>query len=169
MDILSFLPIIIMIFALASKINKGTTRPNQRPKNPYTPSAPWAQDLESAIQKWISPRIPNAIPKLSEVQDYQAEEFPRMDNFVESEGTQGNEGTPGIEGTALDEGILSSEKTKQKIFQSEADPTATEGKEGPDCSGSPIFRQNHLADAVIWAEILGKPKARISGPFARNH
>lgn len=153
MDIMSLLPIvIIMIFGIFSKLNKNTTKTNQRPRNPYAPSSPWAFNNETSLPKRFPSKSP--IPDSEIVKDlnnFSLKEVSLIDNTTESEGIYGIEGTAGVEGTVKP--IIMSEI---KIPQSESTPYY------PDLSGK------NLADAVIWSEILGKPKSRINRPPRRN-
>ena len=165
MDILSLLPIILMIFAVVSKLNKGATRTNQRPRSPYAPSSPWAGNLETSLQKWLSYGNPTPTPKIVEIRkDFRVEEASWMDNSSETEGTAGIEGTDGVEGTAGVEGPAGSEGTFNPTLTSEIKPLQLE--EPPSY---PDLAEKNLAEAVIWAEILGKPKARINRSFPRNY
>ncbi|MDP4160273.1 MAG: hypothetical protein Q8911_11035 [Bacillota bacterium] len=166
MDILSFLPIIIMIFAVVSKLNKGTTRSNHRPRSPYAPSSPWVNNLETSIRKkWLSYKTPILSSNVVEGRnDFPMEEFPWIDNTTETEGTAGIEGTDGVEGTNGVEGIAGLEGTLIPTLPSEIKtPQLDEPPSYPDLEGK------NLAEAVIWAEILGKPKARINRPLMRNY
>ncbi|OLN28081.1 hypothetical protein [Desulfosporosinus metallidurans] len=165
MDILSLLPIILMIFALVSKLNKGATRTNQRSRSPYAPSSPWAHNLETSLQKWLSYGSPTPTPEIVEVRkDYRVEEASWMDNTPEAEGTAGIEGTEGTEGTNGVEGTAGSEGTFKPTISYEVVPLQLEER-----SCLPDRPEINLAEAVIWSEILGKPKARINRPFPRNH
>ncbi|WP_407312652.1 hypothetical protein [Desulfosporosinus sp. SB140] len=166
MDILSFLPIIVLIFAIVSKMNKGAAKINQRPRTPYVPSSFRIQDLETSLQKWLSYESPTPNPRIFEDRkDYRAEEAPWMDDSLETEGTPGIEGTAGIEGTQGIEGISGTEVENLQKSSSAIDPDTSQSEER---YYFPDFMERNLADAVIWTQILGKPKARINRPFARN-
>ncbi|TGE31003.1 hypothetical protein [Desulfosporosinus sp. Sb-LF] len=171
MDILSFLPIIIMIFALVSKLNKGATKTNQRPRSRYSPSSPWGNNLEASLQKLLSYGSPVPTSEIVEVRNnVQVEEAPWMDNATESEGTagiggtNGVEGTDGVEGTNGVEGTAGSEGTFKPINSPEIETIQLKER-----NSFPDLAEKDLIEAVIWAEILGKPKARISRPFTRNY
>ena len=171
MDIISLLPIILMIFAIVTKLNKGATRTNQRPRGSYAPSSPWVNNLETSLQKWLSYGSPIPTTEIVEVRnEFRTEEISSMDNTADTEGTAGTEGSDGVEGkggvegTAGLEGAAGSEElfkptltTELKTLQLEKPPSY------------PNFSEKNLVEAVIWAEILGKPKARINRSFQRNH
>lgn len=165
MDILSFLPIIVMILAIVSKLNKGATRTNLSPRSPFPRSSPWTQNLDTSIQKWLSSRSLAPTPEIVEIQkDYRVEEASWMDDKFETEGTPGIEGTAGIEGTEGVEGISGTEGTNKQSISSEVETPRSEER-----SSFPHLIEGNLAQAVIWSEILGKPRARINGPFASSY
>jgi len=77
-------------------------------------------------------------------------------DYVETEGTQGIEGTQGTEGTSEYVGILGAEAYK-----------STEGTLGVEMGRNPSgssgiqlsVSERELVQGVMWAEILGKPRA----------
>lgn len=162
MDILSALPFILFIFlAAANKINKRTTSTKQQPPGPSPQSFPWARDLETSLQKWLLDEDHIPEPKMTESQKHhQFEETAMMANIPETEGTDGVEGTAGTEGSAGTEGTAATEGNLRPTLSSEIEtPRLAEN------SFLPALEQKNLAEAVIWAEILGKPKARIARPY----
>lgn len=84
------------------------------------------------------------------------------DYYVETEGTQGIEGTQGTEGTQGIEGssdyvgILGFEAYKS----AEEIPSEEVAKDSLGLSGSQLsLTERELVQGVMWAEILGKPRA----------
>lgn len=156
MDILSMLPIIIMIFAIVTKLNSGASKTSLGSRNPRLPSSPWAHDLGTSLQKWLSYENPTPTSKNVEVQkEYQVIENSWLVNSSETEGTAGEEGTPGVEGTP------GTEATFKPTISSEVESSHAEESFFPDLA------EKNLTEAVIWAEILGKPRSRINRPLSR--
>ena len=173
MDIFSLLPIILMIVAVVSKLNKGVAKTNQRPRSPYATSSPWANNLETSLQKWLSYRSPIPTSEIVEVRnEFRREEVSLMNNTADTEGTAGTEGSDGVEGkggvegTAGLEGAAGSEELFKPTLTTELKTLQLEIEKPPSY---PNFSEKNLVEAVIWAEILGKPKARINRSFQRNH
>ena len=96
-----------------------------------------------------------------------------------SEGTWGTEGTSGSEGTFGTEGSYGIEgpRISQGIpKRREAPPTAVDregraAKSNPSekSSGFPMVSEDSLMQGVIWAEVLGKPRARSGWSYTRRH
>ena len=111
----------------------------------------WKEQLKQALENGFYQAGPleSTVPKTYE----------ETEDYVETEGTQGNEGTQGTEGTSDYVGILGAEAYKNT--------EVTLGEElacNPSSLGSPYLSptERELVQGVIWAEILGKPRARHS-------
>ncbi|GAB6153377.1 hypothetical protein JCM17380_21270 [Desulfosporosinus burensis] len=76
--------------------------------------------------------------------------------YVETEGTQGIEGTQGVEGTSDYVGILGS-----KAYKNAEETPSEEWTRNPTglCGASLALTKRELVQGVMWAEILGKPRA----------
>lgn len=171
MHLFSMLPLLLLILYLIPLFNKAAQRTNQRPGNPYSPSSPWAHNLETSLQKWLSSVNPAPTPETEKARpDRRGAEASRLDNPTETEGTAGIEGTTGVEGTAGSEGSAGMEGTPgtegtfDRAVAAETEPPLSEKK--PSLSN---LTAENIAGAVIWSEILGKPKARINRPWPGCH
>lgn len=170
-DILSWLPIIIAIFvALSSAGEKdkgkpGTTRPNL--------SSPWAKGFEPreiGFPKWLTEKIPGIENLLSNNENknlHPSKKTVMTKKMIDFKGTSGAEGTAGIEGTPGDEGVVGIEGTsgiegtfgndislKSPVYFDEECSSETDSKQM-----TTIPNNEELIRAVVWAEILNKPKA----------
>ena len=94
-----------------------------------------------------------------------------MDDYVQTEGTQGIEGTQGVEGTQGIEGTSTYEETNRVELYRVAEGDTVEGipKGTQAMSGINLYMtKRELVQGVVWAEVLGKPRALHSfrGPRA---
>lgn len=164
MDNFSWLPLIFIIIAALSSVNKKLTKPGTRPFNP--PPSPWARGFEPRgldLSKWTSGktlRAPWAEPEtawegVGDLQEIE-ETTEQTEGTTGTEGTQGLEGTAGVEGTYGIEGTFRNEGTPSTptINQGEF-PSRTEGV----LSLATLPTDEELMRAMIWSEILGKPKS----------
>ncbi len=173
MDFFSFLPIIIFIYAIATMFNPKNKAPNNRRQNPSPPQGTWRERVEE-FERQMFPQEVARKPR-----PYTAEPTRRPGS--ESFGSEGYAGTEGFgtEGTGGTEGTFGSEGT-----------IGVEGYSGPDLGGSnepipkevqtskqkqqedltrfPRITEDSLMQGVVWAEILGKPRARGGWSYGRK-
>jgi hypothetical protein len=165
-DILSWLPIIIAIFvALSSAGEKGKGKPGTT--RPYL-SSPWAKGFEPSeirFPKWLTEKIPGIENLLSNNENKNL--YPSKKTVIDIEGTSGVEGTEGIEGTPSVEGVVGIEGTSgiEGTFGNEISLKSPVYFD-KECSSESDSKQmttipnnEELIRAVVWAEILNKPKA----------
>lgn len=161
MDFSSIVPILIIIFAVIAQISKRAASAYQRPRNPFPPSSTRTNSLETLLQRWLSSERPiPSIDRIARKSNFSLSEASLIDNSPETEGTEGIEGTAGVEGTAGIEGTAGVEGSE------------TETQQTAEAPSPPLYSdlaERNLADAVIWAEILGKPKARANKAWLRNN
>jgi len=108
----------------------------------------WKEQLKQALENgpYQAEPLESTQPKVFEdARDY----------YVETEGTQGLEGTQGTEGTSEYIGILGLEayKPTEETPREERNPSGLSGV-------SLSLTEGQLVQGVMWAEILGKPRAR---------
>ncbi|AHF08526.1 hypothetical protein [Desulfitobacterium metallireducens] len=176
-NIFSWIPIIIAILvALSSASEKIKGKPGSKS---LTPSLPWVKGLEPRefeLPKWLTQAIPGIETLLTT--NERIEEYP-YEKTVINDRTMGLEGTIGIEGTAGDEGTLGIEGAIGVEGNSGVEGTSgTEGASGQEDTAEAkplstlkrslqaggksitnIPNNEDLINAVVWAEILNKPKA----------
>lgn len=170
MDIFSFIPILILIFGLASALNKGRTGAPPRTGNWPTPSHPWMRRIENPLPGRFSTERKTPSPSIEN--PYQFERTFWSEGTTGIEGTSGVEGSSGVEGTSGIEGVSGTEGTP-----------GSEGTVGVEGSNTKSLRQSserrlipsrtedsqyfldlteeNLIHGMIWAQVLGKPRARI--------
>ena len=85
------------------------------------------------------------------------------EGYISQEGTSGTEGTWGTEGTPGTEGTLGSDTLK--LSPEDAPTKKPEEQKNP--MRSPSITEESLMQGVIWAEVLGKPRAR--GGWVRKY
>lgn len=88
--------------------------------------------------------------KSTEPEDFEESQ----DYYVETEGTQGIEGTQGVEGTSEYVGLQGLEAYKSAVET----PDEAMAKNPSGFSGASVT-ERELVQGVIWAAILGKPRA----------
>jgi hypothetical protein len=94
-----------------------------------------------------------------------------------SEGTYGNEGTPGVEGAyrTYRNPPVKGPQNNEILNKKETPPVSpkkgrvTEQKKQANLAGIPTTTQDPIIQGVIWAEVLGKPRARTSWSNTRRH
>ncbi len=189
MDLFSWLPIIIFIYAVSTIFspNKKKTqnrRPSTtRPQVPQGNRAPYSrQETKPARTGWremfeeleqelfpkeepISrPSQPSSAPRYpSTPQSYGREGSERVDSFS-AEGSWGMEGTAGVEGSAGREGMLGSTFSggigQESLGKPERKPGNASSKPiGQERPVFPAVSDNPLVQGIVWAEVLGKPRA----------
>lgn len=188
MDLFSWLPIIIFIYAISTIFGSNKKKPQNRrppttrPQGPQSNRAPYPrQETKPARTGWremfeelerelfpkeepISrPSQPSPAPRYpSTSQSYGGEGSERVEGFS-TEGTWGTEGTAGVEGSAGREGMLgtfSGEIGQEPSGKPQRKPGNTSSK--PIEQGRPVFpsvSENPFVQGIIWAEVLGKPRA----------
>lgn len=140
MDRFPWLTLIFMVIAVLYSLNENfQNKSGKRPLN-SSPS-PWAHS-------W---RKSENFSQFSE------------EKYVETEGTSSTEGSPGVEGTAGDEGSSAIESTI-RMEETPRQEQTSELKVIHPLKTKELFLDTRPTDedlirAVVWAEILGKPKA----------
>ncbi len=114
----------------------------------------WKEQLKQALE--------NGSSQAGSLESTTPNVFEETMDYVETEGTQGMEGTQGSEGTQGTEGtsdyvgILGAEAYKS----TEETPGTKMGMNPPSLRDFQLsLTQNELVQGVMWAEILGKPRA----------
>lgn len=176
-DLLSWLPILIAILvALSSASEKIKGKPGSKPLNPSSPWAKGFEPREIEFPKWLTQAIPGIetlMTKNERIDKYPYEKTVIADRLVDREGTRGVEGIAGDEGTVGIEGALGIEGTSgiegmsgtEGTFGQEGtaesrslnSPKISSQAEGKSITNIP--NNEDLIRAVVWAEILNKPKA----------
>lgn len=173
MDIFSWLPIIVIILvALSSANNKLQGKSGSEP---HDHSSPWARGFEPRgfeFPKWLVQDEP--MKKLEHIWDeFQSDnespqkEFNDTERTTRVEGTSGVEGTIGIEGSPGTEGtpgqegtsLLSENAVQVRIPELRIPSTPEISSETQGLSLNLFPDDAVLMRAVVWAEILDKPKA----------
>lgn len=115
----------------------------------------WREQLKQALENG-----PYQAGSLESTKPKDSEEI--KDHYVETEGTQGIEGTQGVEGTQGTEGtseyvgILGLEAYKS----TEETPSEEMARNSSGLSNVHLsLTERELVQGVMWAEILGKPRA----------
>ncbi|KUO77396.1 MAG: hypothetical protein APF81_19905 [Desulfosporosinus sp. BRH_c37] len=115
----------------------------------------WREQLKQALENgpYQAGTLNSAKPKDSvDTKDYYIE----TEGTQGMEGTQGVEGTQGIEGTSEYVGILGLEAYKN----AEETPSEEMANNSSGLSGLQLsLTERELVQGVMWAEILGKPRA----------
>ena len=156
------------------------TRPldNRLPENPREKR----MTLGTPTREWEMVEIPSGKVRKSEGWVVKSQ---RLDGREGSEGIEGSiglEGSAGLEGISGSEGRFGTEGTlgKEGSFGTEGrdlkamgpatseDKTETLKEQFENRPLLPNLSGGNLAEGVIWAEILGKPKARLSGSIYRR-
>ncbi|HHY26112.1 MAG TPA: hypothetical protein GX523_05045 [Desulfitobacterium dehalogenans] len=187
MDLFSWLPVIIFIYAVATVFSSNNKKPqNRRPSNtgpqgPQRSRTPYSrQETKSTRPNWremfeelerelfpkeepiAQPSRPSTVKRYpSTTQDYRGEGTERVEGFA-TEGSWGTEGTVGVEGSAGSEGTFGreGEKGRESLGKPERKPNNTSPKPmDHERAAFPARSKNPLVQGVIWAEVLGKPRA----------
>ena len=109
----------------------------------------WKEQLKQALENISDQAGPL---KSSKPQDFEKP----IEPYIETEGTQGVEGTQGTEGTSEYVGIMGLEAYKSK----EKTPSEQISGKPLDTGGLQVsVTENGIIQGIIWAEILGKPRA----------
>ncbi|TWH56257.1 hypothetical protein DesLBE_0452 [Desulfitobacterium sp. LBE] len=197
MDLFSWIPIIIFIYAVSTIFSPNKKKPqNRRPpttrpqgqqsdRTPYSrqetkPARSGWREMFEELERELFPKEepidrpsrPSPAPRYpSTPQSYGREGSERVEGFS-TEGTWGTEGTAGVEGSVGSEGMWGSEgsfdresafsgKTgKESLGKPEGKPRYASAK--PVEQEKPVFpavSDNPLVQGIIWAEVLGKPRA----------
>jgi hypothetical protein len=207
MDIFSFLPIVIFIYAIATIFNPGNKSPNKRRQGPQqgsgrSPSqfpAPktWREKIEE-LERELFPKEEDQRQQTRRTppfethpssEGYGTEGYAGIEGSSGVEGSTGVEGSWGLEGTSGTEGSLRNEGTyvsegnldTKEYPTSKGTPRRTEPlTSSPEVGQSskptlqenpstfPIITKNPLVQGVIWAEVLGKPRARDGWSYGRR-
>ncbi|HEY8910878.1 MAG TPA: hypothetical protein VIM51_11455 [Desulfosporosinus sp.] len=109
----------------------------------------WREQLKQALE--------NGPYQAETLKSMKAKQFEETENdYAETEGTQGVEGTQGIEGTSEYVGILGEEGYKSTKASISGDMV----RNPSDLSDVHLsLTERELVQGVMWAEILGKPRA----------
>lgn len=189
MDFFSFLPIIIFIYAIATMFNPKNKAPKNRRQNP-APQGTWRERLEELERQWLPQEVaqnpqrrqPERTAYPSEglgsegyagTEGIGTEGMSRSEGTISTEGEWGTEGTYGSEGSFGSSDTFGTEKPKSPLGPS-LSPThilkevrAEKPKE--DFPYFPKVTADSLMQGVIWAEVLGKPRARGGWSDSRRH
>lgn len=190
MDIFSFLPIIIFIYAIATMFSPKNKAPRNRRQNPFPPQGTWRERVEELERQMFpqevarKPRPYTAEPaRRPGSESFGNEGYAGTEGFG-TQGTLGSEGASDAEGTWGAEGTFGSEGTigvegyypnlKGTLTSSlspepnlpELQPQNIKQQEIP--FGFPRITEDSLMQGVIWAEILGKPRARGGWSYSRK-
>lgn len=152
MDFFSFLPIIIIIYAIVTMFNPKNKTPRNKRQNPFPFQGTWMQKIEE-LERQMFPQEVAVKPPTSRGE-------PMMRSSSEGFGSEGyisQEGTPGTEGTW--------ESDTLKLSPQDAPTKQSEKQQNP--MSLPRITEESLMQGVIWAEVLGKPRAR--GGWSRRH
>lgn len=179
MEVITFLTIVFAIYAFGASINKKGQQPSRKLYEPWKPTArPTLRDVFQEMSSMTGKRPisqgtrydPYKYVELEAAKGQEGEwgDEGRPDEeegAMGVEGMMGSEGTPGIEGTASSEGLsLERISMEQGAVFGINQPPVLNGKENPKVpigngnDGFPVT-ENVLMQGVIWAEILGKPRA----------
>jgi len=169
---MSFFTVVIIIgaiYQLYTAVTKkkgppGTQQtPGKRPDSLKLPDVRSIGDVMQGISRgtWkeqLKQALENGSNQAGTLASTEPEAFEETkDYFVKAEGNQGNQGTQGIGRTSENIGLLGAE-----AYKSTAEIPAVEdkGMNPSDLRGfQPSLTQRDLVQGVIWAEILGKPRA----------
>ncbi|HVJ48504.1 hypothetical protein [Desulfitobacterium sp.] len=179
MDIFSWLPIIVIILvALSSANNKLQGKPGSKP---HDQPSPWARGFDPRsfeLPKWLTQEGP--LKESGHIWDEfkSFNEYPKkgltdtegtisVEGTAGEEGTSGNEGTIGIEGSSGTEGtsgregtsVLSGNDAKERISELRTPITPEISSQSQGLFLNYFPADAVLMRAVVWAEILDKPKA----------
>lgn len=197
MDLFSWLPIIIFIYAVSTIFSPNKKKPqNRRPpttrtQGPQGNRAPssrqeskpartgWREMFEELERELFPkeepvsrPSQPSPAPRYpSTSQSYGGEGSERVDRFS-TEGSWGTEGTAGVEGSTGREGMLSTfsgEIGQGSSGKPQRKPGNTSSQ--PIEQARPVFpsvSENPLVQGIVWAEVLGKPRAHNKYAYNRR-
>lgn len=213
MDIFSFLPIIIFIYAIATIFSPKNKTPGNRRQSPFPPPDTWKEKIEQMERQWFPQETPRSqrnpqplkstrtdgqlassrtrpVETRANYEGFGTEGYSGTEGFgsegvsggegsTGSEGTWGTEGTSGSEGTFGTEGSFGIEgpRISQGIPKRREVPPTAVSKEGraaksgqsEKASGFSNVSEDSLMQGVIWAEVLGKPRARSGWSHTRRH
>lgn len=182
MDLFSWIPIIIFIYAVSTIFSPNKKKPqNRRPpttrpqgqqsdRTPYSrqetkPARSGWREMFEELERELFPKEepidrpsrPSPAPRYpSTPQSYGREGSEKVEGFS-TEGTWGTEGTAGVEGSVGSEGMWGG---KESLGKPEGKPRDASAK--PVEQEKPVFpavSDNPLVQGIIWAEVLGKPRA----------
>ena len=205
MDLFSWLPVIIFIYAVSTIFSPNNNKKpqNRRPPNsrptPYSqqetkPTRPNWRDKFEELERELFPREvrppqsprPTSTTPYPTYQEYGREGLEGSEGYSTegtwgSEGTWGTEGIGGSEGSESWEGTLGNEGTSglesrlstQKGKGMLGKPDAKQGIPAPQLTHQqrpvlPVISESPLVQGVIWAEILGKPRAHSGFSYKRR-
>lgn len=172
MNIITLLIIGLVIYGLISGVGnnakkwmdpEGFPRPQRRqtrgPGSFREMLEEWVREAQEERPNWEKPygggQPQRPSPTVFDDRKYR----PRTDRTYSSlegestEGMQGDEGRPGIEGTAGTEG------SRQSISRNSEPAEAAPRQEGVTPSVQVKVDEQALLQGVVWAEILGRPRA----------
>ena len=169
---MSFFTVVIIIgaiYQLYTAVTKkkgppGTQQtPGKRPDSLKLPDVRSIGDVMQGISRgtWreqLKQALDNASYEAGPLATTKPEAFEETkDYFAKAEGNEGTKGTQGIERTSEHSGILGAEAYKSTA---EIPPVEEKGMNPSGLRGfQPSLTQRDLVQGVLWAEILGKPRA----------
>lgn len=178
-NIFSYLPIIIFVYAIVTMFNPKNKAPRNQRQNRLPPQGTWKQKMEE-LERQMFPQEVARIPQTRQTEPtmrsgsegsegFGSEGYTSTEGTSGTEGTGGTEGTPGTEGTWGTEGTYGSEGSSGSkeisTFKDTLEPSPKavrtkkpEQQENP--MSLPRITEDSLMQGVIWAEVLGKPRAR---------
>ncbi|WP_425800430.1 hypothetical protein ACHOLT_10655 [Desulfitobacterium sp. Sab5] len=164
MDFFSFLPIIIIIYAIVTMFNPKNKTPRNKRQNPFPFQGTWMQKIEELERQMFPQEVAVKPPtNRGEPMMRSSSEGFGSEGYISQEGTSGTEGTWGTEGTPGTEGTWESDTLK--LSPQDAPTKQPEKQQNP--MSLPRITEESLMQGVIWAEVLGKPRAR--GGWSRRH
>ncbi|MEA4902058.1 hypothetical protein [Desulfitobacterium sp.] len=167
---------IAIILTLSAASEKAKGKPGSTGSKSRYPSSPWAKGFEpqgSELFKWLAKKIPGIEPFLTNNENnhtypYATDKTMSYEDTDGVEATDGVEGTAGIEGTAGVEGTAGIEGTSgdekaigvEEIGGTIESPLSAAKKHSSESKLTADIPNNEdLIRAIVWAEILDKPKA----------
>jgi len=165
---MSFFTVVIIIWAIyqliVSVIKKNGTRqtPGKLSDTFKLPDGRFIRDLIQGTSRgtWreqLKQALENGPYQAGSLKSTKPKDFEETkDYYVETEGTQGIEGTQGTEGTSEYIGILGAEAYKSTVET----PSEEMARNPSGLSGVHLsLTERELVQGIMWAEILGKPRA----------
>lgn len=176
MDFFSFLPIIIFIYAIATMFNPKNKAPKNRRQNPSPPQGTWKERMEELERQWFPQEVaqkpqPQPIePTIRQSSEgFGTEGISGSEGSFNTEGVWGTEGTYGSEGSFGSEGTIEAEKSRGLLEPSPKEVRTGKPKHQENPVKFPKITEDSLRQGVIWAEVLGKPRARGGWSYNRRH
>lgn len=207
MDLFSWLPILIFIYAVATVFNPDNKKPqNRRPPNnrpTYSPQETkptrpnWREKFEELERELFPREVSTSQPPRptstsryqTSSQEYGGEGTAGVEGFgtegssqyeevFSTEGSWGIEGTGGVEGIAGTEGTFGNEGTVRGEGSIAMGKGSVKPERNPNSLSSrqrqqngaviPGMSENPLVQGIIWAEVLGKPRAHSKLAYKRR-